>query len=262
MQELIKIQKTEIGAEITNSDNARELHKQLEVKKDYSNWIKAQINRAGLEENKDYVVFAQKGENLSGGRPSSEYIITTEGAKHIAMISNTPRGKIVRDYFIECEKQYLNLRNNSDYTPVILELIKTNQEITKGLTTINQNMIELVTLIQNERQEIRAIKKCVTDRLPAIFDEIQYVSNDIYDIKESLESTTLDAHQHDELARKMKARAKLLANHYGIGLKETTSALWIKLNEHFNTTSYRWIKKSEFESAIKWVDSVDMKATR
>lgn len=140
MQELIKIQKTEIGAEIINSVNARELHKQLEVKKDYSTWIKAQINRAGLEENRDFIKLPQKGEQLaSGAKWITEYIITTEGAKHIAMISNTPRGKTVRDYFIDCEKKYQNMLDSklSSQSKKIEELKKQNKQIHAGLPQSN-----------------------------------------------------------------------------------------------------------------------------
>lgn len=78
----------------------------LEVKKDFSNWIKKQIERARLLENRDYIVFAQKGENLNdkSGRPSIEYFLTLEAGKHIAMLSGTEKGFEVREYFLECEK--------------------------------------------------------------------------------------------------------------------------------------------------------------
>jgi len=54
MQELIKIEKRVIGAEETNSVNGRDLHQALEIKKQYSEWIKSQISRAGLRKDVDY----------------------------------------------------------------------------------------------------------------------------------------------------------------------------------------------------------------
>ena len=105
--------------------NARELHLILEAKKDFSNWIKANIERIGLVEGLEWVaisdlpeghldfeftpeshgLFALLGVNTSRGRPTKDYILTLDAAKQVAMSSNTPRGRDVRLYFIECERQ-------------------------------------------------------------------------------------------------------------------------------------------------------------
>ena len=106
MSALITIQTAVIGMEEVNSVNARDLHTVLEIKKDFSDWIKRQISTLNLIENEDYIVFPQKGENLKGGRPSKEYILTIDAAKHIAMASRTKRGREVRAYFIEVEKNF------------------------------------------------------------------------------------------------------------------------------------------------------------
>ena len=76
MQQLISINTGDIGGQSVQTVNARDLHAFLGVAKDFSNWIKAQINRARLVEEQDFVVVAQKGGNLQGGRPSLEYHLT------------------------------------------------------------------------------------------------------------------------------------------------------------------------------------------
>lgn len=101
----ISITTTNVGQDEVQTANARDLHRELGVGKDFSTWVKAQIERASLVENEDFVVLTQKGENLSGGRPTVDYHLTFESAKHIAMMSGTPKGKEVRKYFIECERQ-------------------------------------------------------------------------------------------------------------------------------------------------------------
>lgn len=101
----LAIQKSTIGTATVQTVNARELHASLQVGKDFSNWIKAQIKRADLTENADFVVIAQKGVNPQGGRPSDEYHLTIEAGKNIAMLSGTAKGKEVRAYFIECERR-------------------------------------------------------------------------------------------------------------------------------------------------------------
>lgn len=105
MNSLIEVSNNIIGSEEVNSVNARDLWKELEIAKDFSNWIKAQLKRGLFEENRDYNLFAQKGEKVIGGRPLIEYILTLDTAKEIAMMSGTKKGKEVRNYFIEVEKQ-------------------------------------------------------------------------------------------------------------------------------------------------------------
>lgn len=84
--------------------NARYLYDFLGVKKDFSNWIKAQVIRCDLVENEDFEVFAQKGVNPQGGRPTMDYALSLNAAKEISMMSQTARGKQARRYFIECER--------------------------------------------------------------------------------------------------------------------------------------------------------------
>jgi len=107
MNELITISKSTIDGETVNTVNARDLHSFLDVGKDFSTWIKVQVDRARLVENRDYLVFPQKGENIMGlsGRPTIDYFLAIDAAKHVAMMSGTDKGFEVRDYFIECERR-------------------------------------------------------------------------------------------------------------------------------------------------------------
>ncbi|MBE0438126.1 MAG: antA/AntB antirepressor family protein [Methylomicrobium sp.] len=101
MKELIKIEKHET---LINAVCARELHKKLEIGKDFSNWVKEQIERADLTQDVDFVKFAEKGEYK---KPLTQYALTLDAAKNIAMLSQTQKGKEVRAYFIECEKKLI-----------------------------------------------------------------------------------------------------------------------------------------------------------
>lgn len=119
MKELIKIERMNFdgGSEGTevNTVNARELWEAIEVKKDFSSWIKAQINRARLLENRDFITLTQKGERKPGVRGASfskEYFLTLDAAKHVVMISGTEKGFELRDYFIECEKRLAEIKAN------------------------------------------------------------------------------------------------------------------------------------------------------
>lgn len=59
MNELIVVGNDNIGGFEIKTINARELYIFLAVKKDFSDWIKKQIERARLVDNRDYVVLPQ-----------------------------------------------------------------------------------------------------------------------------------------------------------------------------------------------------------
>jgi len=118
---MLTILHTTVGNE-TNSVSARELHKRLGVKKDFTNWIKDQIQRGAFEENIDFTVVlanAEKGvsekvtlysnglyRNEKGQILPVDYILTIDTAKHIAMMSGTDKGKEIRKYFIQVERDH------------------------------------------------------------------------------------------------------------------------------------------------------------
>ncbi|MCT4609148.1 MAG: antA/AntB antirepressor family protein [Pelagimonas sp.] len=87
--------------------NARELHKFLEVGKDFTNWIKGMIEKYGFSEGQDYVeIFArQNGRAKRGGHNKKEYFITFDMGKELSMVSKTPKGKEARKFFIESDKR-------------------------------------------------------------------------------------------------------------------------------------------------------------
>jgi anti-repressor protein len=94
------------GAQV-NAVNARDLHRFLEVGKEFANWVKDRIDRYGFVENKDFEVFSDSGKNPQGGRPAKEYALTLDMAKELAMVERNPKGKQARAYFIECERRAL-----------------------------------------------------------------------------------------------------------------------------------------------------------
>ena len=101
-----------LGDEQQLGVNARDVHAALEVKTDFSDWIKRRIKQCKFEENYDFVVFLKKEENLFGGRPTTEYIISLDMAKHLGMMEKNDKGHEIRKYFIEQEKIARNVTQN------------------------------------------------------------------------------------------------------------------------------------------------------
>ena len=97
----IAITKADInGAEI-NSVNSRDIHKELEIKTKYSDWVKRVIDKYEFEDGKDYTVL----KNGNGNNATLDYIVTIDMAKELCMVTSTKKGREYRKYFISIEKQ-------------------------------------------------------------------------------------------------------------------------------------------------------------
>lgn len=95
--------------------NARELHRFLEVGEQFSHWVKRRIVEAGFIENRDYVSFSEKSLKPQGGRPMLEYLLTMDTAKHVAFMENNEKGREIRQYFINFEKETRKALSKRDF---------------------------------------------------------------------------------------------------------------------------------------------------
>lgn len=94
-----------MGDGLIDTVNARDLHRGLGSKRQFTNWLDQRLEACGFKENEDYVVFNGGVKNPLGGRPSREVFLTLDAAKHFAMLERNEVGHAVRTYFIEHEKQ-------------------------------------------------------------------------------------------------------------------------------------------------------------
>ncbi len=103
---LFAIEARTVGSESVQTVNARELHTFLGANKDFSDWIKYQIQTFGFEEGRDFVVVHENGEQYRQGVTlRKEYFLALDMAKELAMVSRCTKGKQARQYFIECERR-------------------------------------------------------------------------------------------------------------------------------------------------------------
>jgi len=111
-----------------NLVNARDLHEGLEIKRQFSDWVKDQIHSLELVENLDWQSFTPKSDKPLGGRISEEYLLTLDTAKHIALASRTDKGKQIRKYFIDVEKKSKNILANISRKDLAFMVIKSEEE--------------------------------------------------------------------------------------------------------------------------------------
>lgn len=118
---------------VTLNDNqepvvsGRQLHEALGVNSRYTTWFD-RMKEYGFTEGQDFLPNLGKS---TGGRQATDHIIKLDMAKEIAMIQRTERGKQVRQYFIQVEKDF-----NSPEKIMARALLMADQKVHKLETQI------------------------------------------------------------------------------------------------------------------------------
>lgn len=103
MKDLIKIEVNENQEPVVNG---RELHEILGIETPYAKWFGRMIEY-GFTENVDFVTVGQKCPIANGGyQEKVNHAIKLDMAKEISMIQRNKKGKEVRQYFIQVEKDF------------------------------------------------------------------------------------------------------------------------------------------------------------
>ena len=117
--------------------SARELHEKLGIETQFTHWFERML-KYGFEENVDYIALSQERLTAQGNKSTySEYHISIDMAKEICMIQRSDKGRMFRQYFIECERR----------------LIETNKK------AMPQTYIEAVENLLNELKKNQALEE-------------------------------------------------------------------------------------------------------
>lgn len=104
-KDIIPVYTTDEGNKVVMG---RELHEKLGIKDKYTDWMQRMIG-AGFIEGSDYFTLREKPKRKDGTEMPGErinHIMTSDMAKHIAMIQRTPQGMAIRQKLIELEKSF------------------------------------------------------------------------------------------------------------------------------------------------------------
>lgn len=214
MNDLIKITKSNIGAEVINSVNARETYDYLGLAKgQFSRWIKSAIDKYDFIENEDYITIDTNVEGVK------DYIVSLDMAKELCLVSNTPKGKETRKYFIEVEK-----RQN------------------RVLTTSEQ-----IALIAQGHQEIEQRLSNTENKINYLENKSPIVYNQIKVLEDKRKSRTNQLVGYNPNCEKSKAN-----------YSRTIRALTKKFKDVFGVVRYADLPKDKYNDALKWISSVEM----
>lgn len=114
--------------------SGRQLHEALGVKTKYADWFNRMIDY-GFTENQDFLLLKNEQQTGRGGHNKVDHIIKLDMAKEIAMIQRTNKGKEVRKYFIQVEKDF-----NSPEKIMARALLMADKKI-KLLESQNENLL-------------------------------------------------------------------------------------------------------------------------
>lgn len=147
--------------------NARDLHAFLQVRRDFSNWIKGRIDQYGFEEEIDFIVaiindneldspdLANQVTRHGGDRKSIDYHLSLDMAKELAMIENNEVGRKVRRYFIQMERQARELLEERANRVLPADLLKRKLKDTQSA--------KFMLIMQDQSRKVAKMLSTETD---------------------------------------------------------------------------------------------------
>lgn len=185
-KEFIPVYRTEQGTEVVRG---RELHKGLNVKQDFSDWIKKQLKNIEAIDNKDYYTFWYKNDDpfkkvvefkgninsMVRNGNSIEYIIKLETAKEICLIAGaSPRAnkelkeksKAYRKYLISVEERCKN-------------------EIINGNIKLDDEIIRKM-FMQDEKSRNDIIKKISSPNTKELLNELRELRREVENLNSKI----------------------------------------------------------------------------
>ena len=155
--ELIKIIERE-GRQLVSG---RELHEFLEIRTKYKEWFR-RMGEYGFEEEIDFIRVAQKRATNNLKNPVTtviDHAISIDMAKEISMIQRTEKGKIARQYFINCEKKLKEVKKLSSMELMELQFkaLKEQKEKIAQVENRVDKLEEDMPLFQIDCKEIQAL---------------------------------------------------------------------------------------------------------
>jgi phage anti-repressor protein len=145
--ELINITQTESGIQAVL---ATDLYNFLEPTTKYNDWIKRMLKYDFVEKIDFYLILSKS----AGGRPKTEYVLTLDCAKSIAMLQRSEKGRQIRAYFIEVEKQFKTIATPQQIQDLHTRIVTLeNKQIDWTIDRYLNANKPLYVLTKSERQQ-------------------------------------------------------------------------------------------------------------
>lgn len=145
-----------IGNSLVLGVDGRALHAGLQVGTKMATWADRRIKSLGLERGIDFEVFPKSGKNPNGGRPEDDYVFTLDAAKHIAMVEKNEHGKLVRGYFLWCEKKAFTEQPSVSVAEIERRIMQSLGGMMKGI--LNKQVTPKIEQLSQKVDGVLAIR--------------------------------------------------------------------------------------------------------
>ena len=220
--ELIKIIERE-GRQLVSG---RELHEFLEIRTKYKDWFRRMVEY-GFEEEIDFIRVAQKRatNNLKNPvTPVIDHAISIDMAKEISMIQRTEKGKVARQYFINCEKKLKEVKKLSpmELTELQFKALKEQKEKISQVENRVDKLEEDMPLFQIDCKEIQALVRKKGIEALGGYRSVAYndysLRGKVYsDIQQQIRRE-FGVLRYEAITRSQLEMAKEIINHYKVPL--------------------------------------------
>ena len=220
--ELIKIIERE-GRQLVSG---RELHEFLEIRTKYKDWFRRMVEY-GFEEAIDFIRVAQKRATNNLKNPVTtviDHAISIDMAKEISMIQRTEKGKVARQYFINCEKKLNEVKKLSPMELMELQF-KALKEQKEKISQVENRVYKLeedMPLFQIDCKEIQALVRKKGIEALGGYRSIAYNDNSLRgkvysDIQQQIRRE-FGVLRYEAIKRSQLEMAKEIINHYKVPL--------------------------------------------
>lgn len=180
--DVLPVYENEFGEKFVN---ARELHDQLMVGKDFTTWIRDRIDKYGFTENEDYTLTLTKiGERQNVTR--HDYILTLDTAKEIAMVQNNEMGRVIRKYFIEIEKRY-RLEKPKSQAELLLMYAKQFVATERRVAALESKVNDITTIVainpKDWRPDVNRILNTIVKKSGMSYQDIRKESYELLEAR-------------------------------------------------------------------------------
>ncbi|MGL5499346.1 MAG: antA/AntB antirepressor family protein, partial [Aeromonas sobria] len=174
---LIPVNQSQVGDDLVQTVNARELHAFLEVGKVFAAWIQDRIQQYEFVDGVDYVVTVSKT-GIRKNVTQKDYFITLDMAKELSMVERNAKGTQARQYFIQCERVAKSPNNN----PMLVASTMNSDQLALLMGEVKRR-----EAVQRERDEAIRTKACISSsREASVMAKLGHTKREVEALKEQL----------------------------------------------------------------------------
>ena len=148
-------------------------------------------------ENIDYLVLLNFNQK-SKGRPSKDYFLSSDCFKHFSMMFKRENGRLIRNYFIQCEKTKLEKQLKKMEIELNLKTIE-NEKLNHILTKTIEEKIDL---------ELDLEVPCLKNKIESLENECVKKQKIIYEKENNIRNLEKEISKKDKLILQLQKQQK------------------------------------------------------